>query len=943
MAATTSSASNSISSSGTNGPREPTREPEFVVLFVGDARVGKSSLISRASKGQFSEHYFPGPIGQNTGATASSGSTSTKSVASKPSPGDGRATLVTKDGRCLHLVETTAADISWPDYIPHAIVYMYDLLESESFENILAYWDSEVERRYGHQVDKQILCCGRWRQPPRRPNDLAFPRKFVVANKSDLLTLASPCVPFNKAAEVFKSEMGAPLIEVSVKWSLNVQESMQMLAEEIKAAIHALDLDPFIPPPPAPPPKTPPEEPPRSDPRYFAENDPIYLDYNGTTPIDVEVQNAMMPYLTGPGAWGNPSSSHIFGRRAKEAMDAARSKVLKLLNADPNTDSLIFMGNGSETITHTFLGCFQNYYKPLEDDETEFVSLPIDPPTSSGDPSSVPAVPENRGRGHVITQKTEHVAVLEACRGLERLGVDVTYLPVDPESGSVSAEAVEAALRADTFLVSIMHANNETGAVMPVEKIGEVIEKRNCQMYLAAHDMDHQRVPSLWRRAYIQAPRLGRSRVKRQEERQRQLSGCFRGRPRSPMRGVQPGHVVVEGGVTVTTSKTRSHSRSSSRGRRRASTPDYTIEANNSRHTDNTKRNYNPATLPVREYLTHCYFHVDASQSVGKLPINVRDELKCDYLTIAGHKIYAPKGVGALFVRTSLLDTLPQTMHRFLEAVSSSPTTEPATTVPTTTEPTTTAPTTPLLTTEDSISKIGQKIERTFLENQALAASQDARGLEDAFALLPRDDSILIANCSVILPHLIRGAGQERGLRASTENVPYCVALGAASEIMGNSLDTTSSSCGRDEGEKPSSRKLADLRDRFEELVLAGVGKDRVIVNAKDGKGSTRLPNTSSLSFLDVSDARKFLNDPKYLAGKVAASAGAACHSDGSATSHVLQAMGRTSNEMAGTVRFTVGRYSTEREVTEAAAEVVSAVAKLVEKSSRDEQRFSCE
>jgi cysteine desulfurase len=216
----------------------------------------------------------------------------------------------------------------------------------------------------------------------------------------------------------------------------------------------------------------------------------IYLDYNATTPVDPRVFAAMQPYLDGglAGAFGNPSSSHIFGQRAHRAVDAAREQLAGLLGSRP--DEIVFTGCGSEADNLALVGVAEAC----------------------------------RERGdHIITSRIEHPAVLNTCRYLERRGCRVTYLPVDDE-GRVRPADVAAALTARTVLVSIMHANNETGAIQPIREIAE----------------------------------LARSR-----------------------------------GVLV---------------------------------------------------------HTDAAQSVGKIPTRV-DDLGVDLLTVAGHKLYAPKGIGALYVR----------------------------------------------------------------------------------------------------------------------------------------------------------------------------------------------------------------------------------------------------------------------------------------------------
>jgi cysteine desulfurase len=220
---------------------------------------------------------------------------------------------------------------------------------------------------------------------------------------------------------------------------------------------------------------------------------PAYLDYNATTPIDPRVLDAMTPFLGTE--FGNPSSAHQFGHRARDAMDDARASVGALIGAPGG--AITFTGSGSEADALAIRGAV------------------------------LAALLSSARRPHVITQVTEHPAVLAACRELEAVhGVAVTVLPVDA-TGRVRAVDVEAALTPDTVLVSIMHANNETGTIQPIAEIAAV-----------THD-----------------------------------------------------HGIL--------------------------------------------------------------LHSDAAQSLGKVGVDVAD-LDVDLLTIVGHKMYAPKGIGALYVRPGL-------------------------------------------------------------------------------------------------------------------------------------------------------------------------------------------------------------------------------------------------------------------------------------------------
>lgn len=212
----------------------------------------------------------------------------------------------------------------------------------------------------------------------------------------------------------------------------------------------------------------------------------IYLDYNATTPIDQEVAKEMMPFIND--LFGNPSSPYPIGIMSNEAVNKARKQVADLINA--SSDEIIFTSGGTESNNHAIRG-------------VAFA---------------------NRERGkHIITSAVEHPAVTEVCSHLQTLGFEITCLPVDV-FGRIDPKEVENAVRPDTVLITMMHANNEVGTIQPIREIADIARRNNI------------------------------------------------------------------------------------------------------------------------------YFHTDAAQSVGKIETDVR-KLGVDLLTIAGHKLYAPKGIGALYIK----------------------------------------------------------------------------------------------------------------------------------------------------------------------------------------------------------------------------------------------------------------------------------------------------
>ncbi len=213
---------------------------------------------------------------------------------------------------------------------------------------------------------------------------------------------------------------------------------------------------------------------------------PVYLDYNATTPIDTEVAIAMAPYIDR--YYGNPSSSYQTGRMNKEAIENARNQVANLICCQP--DEIFFTSGGTESNNHAIRGI---------------------------------TLPDKKRRKHIITSSIEHPAVTEVCKYLSKQEFEITYLPVDAY-GAVQINDVKNAVRPDTVLITIMHANNEVGTIQPIKEIASIAKAGNIS------------------------------------------------------------------------------------------------------------------------------FHTDAAQSVGKIKTDV-NYLGVDLLTIAGHKCYAPKGVGALFIK----------------------------------------------------------------------------------------------------------------------------------------------------------------------------------------------------------------------------------------------------------------------------------------------------
>ncbi|MDP2992638.1 MAG: cysteine desulfurase family protein [Deltaproteobacteria bacterium] len=371
----------------------------------------------------------------------------------------------------------------------------------------------------------------------------------------------------------------------------------------------------------------------------------IYLDYNATTPVDREVAAAMMPFIEEK--WGNPGSSHQIGREARAAVEMARGQVAGLLKC--STQEVVFTSGGTESNNAVLKGVAHALRK--------------------------------KGR-HIITSGIEHPSILQPAIFLMENGWEVTLLSVD-SNGIVDPDDVRRALRKDTVLISIMHANNETGSIQHISEIGAIARARGI------------------------------------------------------------------------------------------------------------------------------YFHSDAAQSVGKVETRVED-MGVDFLTVAGHKVYAPKGIGALYIR-------------------------------------------------------------------------------EGAALEP----------------LLHGAGQEGGRRGGTENVILAAALGAACEIAGRRL--------HDDADRQRR-----LRDQLFESIVSEIPD--VVLNGHKDK---RLSNTLNIAFPGLVGGEILAGIPG-----LCASTGAACHDRSVTLSHVLAAMGVPKEVGMGAIRLTVGRYTTEEEIHQAASWIVAAVKK---------------
>ena len=389
----------------------------------------------------------------------------------------------------------------------------------------------------------------------------------------------------------------------------------------------------------------------------------VYLDYNATTPVEPQVLDAMLPYFSAD--FGNAASIHSFGQKARAAVETAREQVATLIGARPQ--EIVFTSGGTESDNHAIFGIA---FSSL----TSFTSLASSTSTS---------------RPHIITSAIEHEAVLNACQALEKEGVHVTYLPVNRD-GQMDLAELRRALRPETVLITIMHANNELGTIQPLEEIGRIAKEADV------------------------------------------------------------------------------------------------------------------------------YFHTDAVQSAGKIPIDV-NKYRVDLLSISGHKLYAPKGIGALYIRG------------------------------------------------------GTRLRQ-----------------------------------------LLYGGHHQRGFRPGTENVAGIVGFGKAAELARESLSE-------------DALRISGLRDGLQKGLLDRVPHSRVNAGA-----APRTPNTTNLVFPGVEgEALLIALDLKGLA----CSTGAACSSGAVEPSHVLTAIGLPPEEARASLRFSLGRHTTQSDIDFALSVVPVAVAQLRELS----------
>ena len=183
----------------------------------------------------------------------------------------------------------------------------------------------------------------------------------------------------------------------------------------------------------------------------------VYFDYNATTPVEPEVLDAMLPYFSGE--FGNAASIHTPGQRARGAVETAREQVAALIGA--RAQEIVFTSGGTESDNHAVFGVVVQAFLPV-------------PTSKNPDPSP-----------HIITTAIEHEAVLNACQALEKSGVRVTFLAANRE-GQIDLDELRQAVRPETVLITVMHANNELGTVQPLEEVGRIAKERDIYFHTDA-------------------------------------------------------------------------------------------------------------------------------------------------------------------------------------------------------------------------------------------------------------------------------------------------------------------------------------------------------------------------------------------------------------------------------------------------------------------------
>src|SRR5258708_675553 len=183
----------------------------------------------------------------------------------------------------------------------------------------------------------------------------------------------------------------------------------------------------------------------------------VYLDFNATTPVEPEVLDAMLPYFSAE--FANAASIHTPGQKARAAVETAREQVAALIGARPQ--EIVFTSGGTESHNHAIFGIASSSF------------------------ASFPSSTSSTSLRHIITTAIEHEAVLNACQALEKEGVRVTYLPTDRE-GQIDLEELRRAIRPETILITVMHANNQLGTVQPLEEIGRIAAEADVYLHTDA-------------------------------------------------------------------------------------------------------------------------------------------------------------------------------------------------------------------------------------------------------------------------------------------------------------------------------------------------------------------------------------------------------------------------------------------------------------------------